>query len=183
MPQPSGWASCIVPVYLTWQRPARALSRKLSVWPPCSTENRVEVIALAHRAPRDPDEQCCRTDPDLPTPALRAARSPRSTAAGTTGKVDPELCRLHRFTKHTITDHKDGSQEYEGGCSATGANMPSINRSVNHGICFCVPIFGPDRPGFRGNQLVHAQDERLRVTWLTDGEVDDRRGPLRPKNK
>jgi IclR family acetate operon transcriptional repressor len=48
----------------------------------------------------------------------------------------------YRFTKHTITDRKDLSREYE---EIRGQKF-AIDREecAYDGICFCVPIFGPN---------------------------------------
>jgi IclR family acetate operon transcriptional repressor len=48
----------------------------------------------------------------------------------------------YRFTKHTITDRKELSREYEG----IRLQKYAIDREecAYDGICFCVPIFGPN---------------------------------------
>jgi DNA-binding IclR family transcriptional regulator len=49
---------------------------------------------------------------------------------------------MYRFTKHTITDRKELSQEYEG----VRQQKYAIDREecAYDGICFCAPIFGPN---------------------------------------
>jgi DNA-binding IclR family transcriptional regulator len=49
---------------------------------------------------------------------------------------------IYRFTKHTITDRKELSREYEG----IRLQKYAIDREecAYDGICFCAPIFGPN---------------------------------------
>jgi DNA-binding IclR family transcriptional regulator len=49
---------------------------------------------------------------------------------------------MYRFTKHTITDRKELSQEYDG----VRLQKYAIDREecAYDGICFCAPIFGPN---------------------------------------
>ena len=48
----------------------------------------------------------------------------------------------YRFTKHTITDRKELSQEYE--CIRLQKYAIDREECAYDGICFCAPIFGPN---------------------------------------
>jgi DNA-binding IclR family transcriptional regulator len=72
---------------------------------------------------------------------------------------------IYRFTKHTITDRKDLSREFEG----IRSQKYAIDREecAYDGICFCAPIFGPN------GQVSAAMSTSMPKTRLRDSAHEE----------
>jgi DNA-binding IclR family transcriptional regulator len=72
---------------------------------------------------------------------------------------------IYRFTKHTITDRKDLSREFEG----IRLQKYAIDREecAYDGICFCAPIFGPN------GQVSAAMSTSMPKTRLRDSAHEE----------
>ena len=149
----SGWASCTVSACLTWRRSAVS-SPKPQPWrlvlKSCRSDRR------GRESPRDPDEQRCRA---YPPPE-------RQFSGQGDHRLSPQEQRerllrsfgTYRFTKHTITDRKELSHEYEG---IRVADMRSTVRNAPTTASASARQW-TERPGFRSHQLVDAQDQAPR---------------------